>query len=120
MAESEDRRDSLSLDRKCVVITKESMFYVPEDDSTLPLEYYSSSPHKEDTNSPGRQDEPSMTARNVPLYPLGLCVLLLALLALLLFYNRGSLATNLLCTAIGLMLGYSTAITRSWIKVKGH
>lgn len=110
--------DIESPDRRCVVITKESVFYVPEDNcpqdtSSTSLQNGEATPAGRDGASAGGF---SLSWR--ALCSLGLCVVLLTLLALLLFYNRSSLAVNLLFAGMGVTLGYTLANIQSQIKLK--
>lgn len=109
--------DTDSIDRRCVVITKESIFYVPKDG--CPHETSSSSLQNGDTSS--AEEDDSMKPpylRYQALCSLGLCVVILALLVLLFFYNRSSLAVNMAFAGMGVALGYTIANIQSQIKLK--
>ena len=110
-----------TLDKRCVVLTRESMFYVPKENTPISAP---ATPQK--TEAKRRTGDLSETPRKAEeeddtstfktaqvIYTYGIRLLALALLILLLallyFYKRDTLAWNSVFGLIGVCLGYTLA-----------
>ena len=96
-----------------MIITRESTFYVPQDDpSLLEATPTKRSPLRNGTSTPWRQERALTFPKpyslwNQSLYSVGFSMAMLALLAIFLFFcSKGSVAVSLTSAGIGAILGY--------------